>query len=68
MPIIRTNGDFFGTLCAIDPKPARLRNPEVIGMFELFADLISFHLEVLDRIDLSEPKYVEDANEHRLQY
>jgi len=55
MPIIRKNGDFFGTLCAIDSKPALLNNPRVIGMFELFADLISFHLEVLHRVDLSEP-------------
>ena len=46
MPIIRKNGDFFGTLCALDAKPARLKIPSVIGMFELFADLISFHLDL----------------------
>ena len=48
MPIIRKNGHLFGTLCAIDPNPARLNNPEVIGMFKLFADLISFHLKAID--------------------
>ena len=36
---------FFGTLCAIDPKPARLNKPETIGMFKLFAELIGFHLD-----------------------
>jgi GAF domain-containing protein len=35
------NGEFFGTLCAIDPRPAKLKTPEVIGMFELFAELIA---------------------------
>lgn len=26
MPIIRKDGSFFGTLCAIDPAPAQLKN------------------------------------------
>jgi signal transduction histidine kinase len=50
MPIVRRNGEFFGTVCAIDPKPARLRTPEIIGMFRLFADLIAFYLEAQDRL------------------
>src|SRR6185437_13338353 len=45
MPIILANGDFFGTLCAIDPNPARVERPEVIGMFRLFAELIAHHLD-----------------------
>ncbi len=45
MPIILRDGSVFGTLCAIDPKPATLKNPTVIGMFKLFADLIASHLE-----------------------
>ena len=51
VPIVRPNGEFFGTLCAIDPKPARLNTPEVIGMFKLFADLIAFHLDAQDRLE-----------------
>lgn len=54
MPIRRPDGEFFGTLCAIDPRPARLRNPETIGMFKLFADLIGFHLDAQDRLASSE--------------
>jgi signal transduction histidine kinase len=49
MPIILANGAFFGTLCAIDPRPARLNRPEVIGMFKNFAQLIAFHLEAQAR-------------------
>ena len=50
IPIIRHDGTFFGTLCAIDPKPAKLNSPEIIGMFQLFADLISFHLDTVEQM------------------
>jgi signal transduction histidine kinase len=49
MPIILPDGAFFGTLCAIDPRPARLNRPEVIGMFKNFAQLIAFHLDAQAR-------------------
>jgi GAF domain-containing protein len=50
MPIFMRDGQFYGTLCAIDPKPARLNNPTVTGMFRMFADLIAFHLEAGTRL------------------
>jgi signal transduction histidine kinase len=50
VPIILADGSFFGTLCAIDPRPARLKNPETIGMFRLFAELIAFHLDANQRL------------------
>ena len=53
VPIRRADGMFFGTLCAIDPRPARLNTPRVLGMFKLFADLIAFHLEAQDRVALT---------------
>jgi signal transduction histidine kinase len=54
VPLRYPDGRFFGTLCAIDPQPARLNNAETIGMFEMFADLIGFHLDAADRLALSE--------------
>lgn len=60
MPIFRQDGSFFGTLCAIDPKPAKLNNPETIGMFKLFADLISFHLSSIDQLASVETKLSEE--------
>jgi signal transduction histidine kinase len=54
VPIRRRNGDFFGTLCSIDPQPAKLKTPAVVGMFELFADLIGRHLDSEDRLAQSE--------------
>ena len=51
---IRRNGVFFGTLCAIDPRPAQLNNTAIIGMFRLFADLVGQHLETQARLADSE--------------
>ena len=53
MPII-CRGEFFGTLCAIDPRPAKVNTPQTIGMFELFADLIAQHLDTEKRLAESE--------------
>jgi GAF domain-containing protein len=49
MPIILPSGAFFGTLCAIDPRPAKLNRPEIIGMFKNFAQLIALQLDAQER-------------------
>ena len=54
MPIIRKSGDFFGTLCAIDPRPAKVNTAKVIGTFRLFAELIAFHLDADERLATAE--------------
>ncbi|WP_426229409.1 GAF domain-containing sensor histidine kinase [Pararhizobium sp. DWP3-4] len=51
VPITLADGSFFGTLCAIDTVPRKLNTPEIAGMFQLFANLIAFHLDAHDRID-----------------
>lgn len=61
IPIILKTGEFFGTLCAIDPRPALLNNEKTIGMFNLFAELISFHLQSLDLMEQSKVT-VKDLN------
>lgn len=53
-PIFLNDGSFFGSLCAIDPKPAKLKNPTIIGMFKLFAELIAFHLDANQRVVAAE--------------
>jgi hypothetical protein len=60
VPIICRDGSFFGTLCAIDPRPAKLNNPETIGMFKLFADLLSFHLKLVEQVASTEVNFLED--------
>lgn len=53
-PIILRSGEFFGTLCAIDPLPRKVDTPVVIGTFTAFAELISFHLEQLKINEINE--------------
>ena len=50
VPIILRNGDFFGTLCAIDPQPANVSNPSTVKTFELFAELLAMHLENREQV------------------
>lgn len=59
-PIYKRNGDFFGTLCAIDSKPAIVNTPEIKGMFKLFTDLISFHLDVVEGMKAQAEKLKEE--------
>lgn len=49
VPIVRKDGTFFGTLCAIDPKPNSLKEFKISEMFNLFAELISFHLTAIEQ-------------------
>lgn len=62
VPIILADGAFFGTLCAIDPRPAPASRPDIIGMFELFAKLIASQLEGHRRLAVSEAALL-DAHE-----
>ena len=59
VPIMRQDGSFFGTLCAIDPKPNRLKEFKVREMFNLFAELISFHLSAIEQT-LASKKVLEE--------
>lgn len=60
VPIYRKNGEFFGTLCAIDPNPKEINTPEITGMFQLYAELISFHLDAVEKIKISEDNLKEE--------
>jgi signal transduction histidine kinase len=54
VPIIYTNGEYFGNLCAIDPRPANVSDPRTVAMFTAFADLIARQLENEDRQERAE--------------
>jgi signal transduction histidine kinase len=44
VPIVLKSGRYFGNLCAIDPDPAQVNNPKVLGIFKRFASLIAVAL------------------------
>jgi signal transduction histidine kinase len=66
-PITLSGNRFFGTLCAIDPNPALLNTPETLGMFKLFADLIAFHLNALEQIELTTIDLIEEQKTSELR-
>ena len=51
---ITHDGAFFGTLCAIDPAPAKLKDSTAPALFELFAELIGAHLAARERLAKSQ--------------
>lgn len=60
MPISMPDGSFFGTLCAIDPKPKNVKTPEVMGSIKLFAELIAFHLHADQRLSAVEAELTDE--------
>jgi signal transduction histidine kinase len=67
VPLRYPDGRFFGTLCAIDPNPARLNTPANVGMFTMFADLIGFHLDSYNRLHASESALSEERHDSGLR-
>ncbi|TPG08393.1 GAF domain-containing protein [Rhodanobacter glycinis] len=53
IPIFLADGEFFGTLCALDPLPAKLDEPNVVATLQLFAKLIAAELDTQDRLEKS---------------
>jgi signal transduction histidine kinase len=49
VPIVLSDGSFYGTLCAIDPAPAELKGKGAAQMFQLYAELIASHLDTAQR-------------------
>lgn len=45
IPIFLTDGSFFGTICALDPKPAKLTGTPVEAMMVSFARLLALQIE-----------------------
>lgn len=54
VPIIRRNGQVFGTICALDPQPRKLTGGKILQTVELFAQLISAQLEVEEQLEQSQ--------------
>jgi signal transduction histidine kinase len=67
IPIYLKTGEFFGTLCAIDPKPAELNSTATINMFKLFTDLISFHINAVQQLKVAESSLLEERHTAELR-
>lgn len=69
-PIVLHDGSFFGTLCALDRKPAHISDPRTIGTLKLFAELIARHLETDRELAASQAKLLDEQafSEQREQF
>lgn len=54
VPVIRADGSFFGTICALDPRPARLKGTAIEPMMESFARLLSIQIESEESVQRTE--------------
>jgi signal transduction histidine kinase len=70
VPIVLSNGRYFGNLCAIDPAPANVADPKILSMFTRFASLIAMQLdsEVARQQDQSALRGAHADNELREQF
>ena len=67
LPIIFPNGDFFGTLCAIDTVPAHFDETAVLKTLGLFAQLIAMHLDLSGDLEKSENALADATEAGRLR-
>jgi len=62
IPIYRSDGSFFGTLCAIDTEPRDIKHPRAVAMLEMFADVIGRSLETEEQLE-AEKRLAEQERE-----
>lgn len=62
IPIFRRNGEFFGTLCALDPLPAKLSQQGIVATFENFAQLIGLQLDAQE-VSMRQQAALDNAGE-----
>ncbi|NNE52973.1 MAG: GAF domain-containing sensor histidine kinase [Sulfitobacter sp.] len=67
IPIRRSDGSFFGTLCAIDTEPRDVKHPRAVAMLEMFADLIGQGLETEERLEAQEQLVAQERELARIQ-
>ena len=67
IPIWRTDGSFFGTLCALDPEPANLRNSTIQSTMESFARLLSLQIDTEENLQRTETALVQERETAELR-
>ncbi|WP_378949601.1 ATP-binding protein [Paracoccus sp. R86501] len=67
IPIHRSDGTFFGTLCAIDTEPRDIKQPRAQAMLEMFAEVIGQSLETEERLEAQELMIAHERELSRIQ-
>ncbi|WP_421132771.1 GAF domain-containing sensor histidine kinase [Alteromonas sp. A079] len=66
-PLFDANGEFFGTLCGLDPEPRALRSEAAHSQISAFAELISNQILLNEEIEHSRNQLNAAKNRARLQ-
>ncbi|MBU2979329.1 HAMP domain-containing sensor histidine kinase [Alteromonas sp. C1M14] len=66
-PIYKADGTFFGTLCGLDPVPARLKSAKIDSQISSFAELISRQLAVNDELNSTKTALYDEQSAAQLR-
>lgn len=67
VPISRTDGRFFGTLCALDPNPAPLKASTIQSTMESFARMLALQIEAEENLQRTEAAQIKERKTAELR-
>lgn len=67
VPVFRTDGRFFGTICALDPNPAKLRSSSIQSTMESFARVLSLQIDAEEALQHTEAQLQEERSTAELR-
>jgi phosphoserine phosphatase RsbU/P len=59
VPILRSTGEVFGTICAFDPLPKTLKSTQILPTMEMFAQLVAAQIELEEQLEMSRTALVD---------
>ena len=67
VPILRTDGRFFGTICALDPNPAPLKSSTIQSTMESFARMLALQIEAEEALQQTEAALIKERETAELR-
>lgn len=67
VPIVLAGDVYFGNLCAIDPRPANVSQPQTVAMFTAYAALIARQLDRENRQEVTELALADERRQAQLR-
>ncbi|MFJ2281971.1 ATP-binding protein [Pseudomonas sp. NPDC087803] len=67
VPVFRTDGRFFGTICALDPIPAQLRSSTIQSTMESFARMLALQIEAEESAQRTETALLQERETAELR-
>jgi signal transduction histidine kinase len=67
VPIFRTDGRFFGTLCALDPDPAPLKSSTIQSTMESFARMLALQIDTEENLQRTEAAPIKERKTTELR-